>query len=56
VLDDHLALNQVGIPCIDIIDFEYEHWHKLSDTPENCSGAQMAEVAKVITVWLQRVK
>ena len=56
VLDDHLALNHVGIPCIDIIDFEYEHWHKLSDTPENCSGAQMAEVAKVITVWLQRVK
>jgi len=56
VLDDHLALNLVGIPAIDIIDFDYEHWHKLSDTPSQCSGEQMAEVAKVITTWLQGVK
>jgi glutaminyl-peptide cyclotransferase len=56
VLDDHLALNRAGIPAIDIIDFDYPHWHRLSDTPENCSGETMAEVAKVVSVWLQRVK
>jgi len=56
VQDDHLALNRVGIPTIDIIDFDYAHWHKLSDTPDKVSGEQMAEVSKVITVWLEKIK
>jgi hypothetical protein len=56
VQDDHLALNAAGIPAIDIIDFSYPHWHKLSDTPENCSGESMAQVARVLSAWLQRVK
>jgi hypothetical protein len=56
VQDDHLSLQKVGIPAIDIIDFDYPHWHKLSDTPENCSGASMEQVAKVLSVWLQRTK
>jgi hypothetical protein len=56
VRDDHLALNAAGIPAVDIIDFDYPHWHKLSDTPANCSGDSLAEVARVLTVWLQRVK
>jgi hypothetical protein len=64
VSDDHLALNRNGIPAIDIIDlgtereqvFRYPHWHKLSDTPENCSGESMAQVARVLSMWVQRVK
>jgi glutaminyl-peptide cyclotransferase len=56
VQDDHLALLDAGIPAIDIIDFEYKHWHRLTDTPENCSAASLAQVSRVVTVWLQRVK
>jgi glutaminyl-peptide cyclotransferase len=56
VQDDHLALNRAGIPTIDLIDFDYPHWHKLTDTPDKVSGAQMAEVSKVITVWVQKIK
>jgi len=56
VLDDHIALNKVGIPCVDIIDFDYKHWHRLSDTPDKCSAESMASVAKVIVAWLQHVK
>jgi glutaminyl-peptide cyclotransferase len=56
VLDDHTELHKVGIPAIDIIDFDYPHWHRLSDTPANCSGDNMALVAKVLSVWLQRTK
>ena len=56
VLDDHLALMAAGIPAIDIIDFDYAHWHRLSDTPANCSGESLGQVAKVLSVWLQRVK
>jgi hypothetical protein len=56
VLDDHLALNKVGIPAIDIVDLDYPHWHKLSDLPENCSEESLTQVARVLIVWLQRVK
>jgi hypothetical protein len=54
--DDHIPLNQNGIPAIDIIDARYPHWHKLSDVPANCSSESMEQVAKVLSVWLQRVK
>ncbi|MDY3554001.1 M28 family peptidase [Gemmata sp. JC717] len=56
VQDDHLALNRAGIPTVDVIDFDYPHWHKLSDTADKVSGAQLAEVSKVITTWLQKIK
>jgi hypothetical protein len=56
VNDDHLALNRAGIPCIDIIDFSYPHWHRLTDIPENCSAEPMAQVAKVLSLWIQSLK
>jgi hypothetical protein len=56
VEDDHVALNRGGIPAIDVIDFSYRHWHRLSDTPENCSGEGLEQVGRVLAVWLQRVK
>jgi glutaminyl-peptide cyclotransferase len=56
VLDDHIALNRAGIPAIDIIDFSYDHWHRLSDTPDKCSAESMASVAKVLMAWMQKVK
>jgi glutaminyl-peptide cyclotransferase len=56
VLDDHLALNDAGIPTVDIIDFDYAHWHRLSDTPDMCSEEAMSNVAKVLSVWAQKVK
>ncbi len=56
VQDDHLALNAVGIPTVDVIDFDYPHWHKLTDTADKVSGDQLAEVSKVITTWLQKIK
>ncbi len=56
VLDDHVPLIRAGIPAIDVIDFDYKHWHKLSDTPDKCSPRQLAEVGKVLTAWLQQQK
>jgi len=56
VLDDHLALNEAGIPAGDIIDFSYAHWHRLSDTPDRCSAESMVNMAKVLTVWFQRAR
>jgi glutaminyl-peptide cyclotransferase len=54
--DDHLALNRERIPAVDIIDFKYKHWHRLTDVPENCSPEGLDQVAKVLTTWLVRMK
>jgi hypothetical protein len=56
VEDDHIPLNANGIPAIDVIDFDYAHWHRLTDVPENCSGDSLEQVAKVLSVWIQRVR
>ncbi len=60
VLDDHLALNNAGIPAIDIIDFDIPRrptsWHTTQDVPERCSAASLEQVGRVITAWLAQPK
>ncbi len=52
----YLPLNNAGIPSIDIIDFDYPHWHTTADVPENCSAASLEAVGKVVTAWLNKPK
>ncbi len=52
VWDDHLSLLAVGIPAIDIIDFNYPFWHTADDLPEHCSAESLEEVGRVVTTWL----
>jgi glutaminyl-peptide cyclotransferase len=52
VTDDHIPLNEAGIPTIDIIDFRYQYWHKADDRPENCSSESLEQVGRVVTTWL----
>ncbi len=53
VLDDHIALNRAGIPTIDLIDFDYPHWHLITDTPEQCAPESLASVGRVVETWLR---
>ncbi|MCA9733194.1 MAG: M28 family peptidase [Deferribacteres bacterium] len=48
VTDDHVALLKVGIPCIDIIDFDYKHWHTVEDTPDKCSPESLGQVGRLL--------
>src|SRR3990172_175378 len=48
VFDDHIPLLEVGIPCIDIIDFDYPYWHTLRDTPDKCSAESLGQVGRVL--------
>lgn len=48
VADDHVPLLMVGIPCIDIIDFDYPHWHTLADTPDKCSPQSLEKVGRLL--------
>jgi len=51
VYDDHVPLLEVGIPAVDIIDFEYPAWHTSRDLPDQVSAASLAEVAAV-AAWI----
>lgn len=61
VFDDHVILNQGGIPAIDIIDFEYpdashRYWHTLEDTPDKCSPESLEKVGKVLMHFIYRLQ
>ncbi len=49
VNDDHIAFLRAGIPCIDIIDFEYPYWHTISDTPDKCSPESLGSMGLLLT-------
>lgn len=48
VQDDHLPLLAAGIPCADLIDFDYPYWHTLADTPDKVSAASLQVVGDVL--------
>lgn len=48
VVDDHIPLLRAGIRCIDVIDFDYPHWHTPRDTPDKCSSRSLEIVARVL--------
>ena len=52
VSDDHLSLNDAGIPTVDLIDFDFPSWHTMADTPDKCSPESLEAVGKVLTVLI----
>lgn len=52
VMDDHIPLNQAGIRTINIIDFDYEHWHTHGDIVENTSPVGLEAVGRVLTALI----
>jgi len=42
--DDHLALNQSGIPTTLIIGWNYKHWHTADDTADKCRAKTLEAV------------
>ena len=55
MLDDHTPFLEKNIPAVDIIDFDYPHWHTRKDIPANCSGDSIAKVGHVLLEWLKEV-
>ncbi len=54
IIDDHVPLIQAGINAVDLIDFDYEYWHTLEDTPDKCSPASLDVVGKVLLHYIWR--
>lgn len=54
ITDDHIPLNQAGIRTIDIIDFDYPYWHRLSDDMTHVSPRGLGIVGNVMTALIFR--
>ncbi|MFL6538615.1 MAG: M28 family peptidase [Chthoniobacterales bacterium] len=52
ILDDHTPLNEIGVPTIDLIDFDYPPWHTLEDTIDKLSPQSLSIVGAVATHFL----
>jgi glutaminyl-peptide cyclotransferase len=53
ITDDHLPLNDAGIPTVDLIDFKYpdesnKYWHTMADTPDKCSAESLGAVGTLL--------
>jgi glutaminyl-peptide cyclotransferase len=46
--DDHIPLLEVGIPGIDLIDYDYPYWHTTQDTPDKCSSESLQKIGEVL--------
>jgi glutaminyl-peptide cyclotransferase len=52
ILDDHRPFLDLGIPAIDIIDFDYPYWHTINDTTDKVSADSLAVVGNTLLTWL----
>jgi hypothetical protein len=52
LIDDHAPLNQIGIPTIDIIDFDFPPWHTAGDTMDKISAQSLQIVGSVALYYL----
>lgn len=52
MIDDHSPLNAIGIPTIDIIDFDFPWWHTADDTMDKISAQSLQIVGSVALYYL----
>jgi hypothetical protein len=55
ILDDHTPLNAVGIPTIDLIDFDYPPWHTPGDTMDKLSAESLRITGAVACHYLSEM-
>lgn len=52
IIDDHTPLNAIGIPTIDLIDFDFPAWHTPEDTMDKISAESLEIVGSVAAHYL----
>ncbi len=53
IWDDHVPLNQIKIPTVDLIDFDYLAWHTADDTLNQISPESLRTVGAVTLYFLR---
>jgi Zn-dependent M28 family amino/carboxypeptidase len=54
MLDDHTPFANLGIPSVDLIDFDYPHWHRTTDTLDKLSPQSLERVGRTLEVYLEK--
>jgi hypothetical protein len=52
LIDDHTPLNAIGIPTIDVIDFDFASWHTADDTIDKVNAESLQIVGSVAAYYL----
>ena len=55
ILDDHSPFNAIGIPTIDLIDFDFPAWHTAGDTMDQLSAESLQTVGAVTLYYLSEL-
>ena len=56
IIDDHMPFAKSGLQAVDIIDFDYPHWHTTQDTPDKVSSESLERVGRVLEKMLEGEK
>ena len=54
LIDDHIPFKNLGIPTVDIIDFDYPEWHTTEDNLGAIDPESVAIVIDTIYEWMLR--
>jgi glutaminyl-peptide cyclotransferase len=54
MLDDHIPFRDLGIPSVDVIDFDYPYWHTTEDTLDKLSAESLGRIGRTIEVWIEQ--
>ena len=52
LIDDHTPLNAIGIPTIDVIDYDFPWWHTADDTMDKVNAESLQIVGSVAAYYL----
>jgi Zn-dependent M28 family amino/carboxypeptidase len=55
ILDDHSPFNAIGLPTIDLIDFDFPAWHTAGDTMDKLSAESLQIVGAVTLYYLSEI-
>lgn len=53
ITDDHTPFLRLGIPAVDLIDFDYPYWHTTQDTLDKTSPESLTRVGRVLQALLK---
>ena len=53
LIDDHTPFLAAGVPAVNIIDFDYPHYHTMQDTCDKISAQSLGRVGRLLEVYLE---
>ncbi|QQS39565.1 fused MFS/spermidine synthase [Candidatus Woesebacteria bacterium] len=53
IADDHTSLNDIGIPSVLIIDYDYPYFHTTHDLPDKCSEDNLKVIGETLMEFMK---